>query len=238
MTPDQPWRMIAAAAAGDPEARAAFVEAFQPTIRAALERDLKGHLGQPDVIDDLVQEVFVECFKQGGALQRADPTRDFKSFLLGIVANIRRRAWEVHTRRRLEQEGEPHELPDDSGVSVTLDRRYAKELFRAALEHVKQRAVSARGRSFNAHDLLIRRYRDDEAPRAIAASIRSDGGECTAKQVSDAAGKAKDEFRDALETELRARHPDCSAEEISRMGAELLTLIAKGRSGVDSPPVW
>ena len=46
-----------------------------------------------EFVDDATQEVFVECFKQGGVLDQADPTRlkSFHAFLLGVVRNVCRR---------------------------------------------------------------------------------------------------------------------------------------------------
>ena len=43
-------------------------------------------------LDDVVQEVFLACFKEDGPLSRADPERPggFRAYLYGVVRNVAR----------------------------------------------------------------------------------------------------------------------------------------------------
>jgi DNA-directed RNA polymerase specialized sigma24 family protein len=60
-------------------------------IRYLAARWRGSHL-RPD-LDDAVQEVFVECFRQGGALEAAGDGRvpSFRAFLCGVVRNVAHR---------------------------------------------------------------------------------------------------------------------------------------------------
>ena len=77
--------------------------------------------------DGTVQEVFVACFRDGGALQRAQPDRrgGFRAYLYGIVRNVARRFEDRQARRRPEPGArlDPDRLPaDDSTLSRIFDR--------------------------------------------------------------------------------------------------------------------
>jgi RNA polymerase sigma-70 factor (ECF subfamily) len=68
------WTIIQAAAAGSAGDRADFALRYGPVVRDYFTHRWRTSSGQDD-IDDEVQEVFVECFKQGGILERAEPGR-------------------------------------------------------------------------------------------------------------------------------------------------------------------
>jgi len=86
------WTVIQAAAAGNAEERGRFARHYERAIRAYLGARWRGSRLLPQV-DDAVQEVFVECFKCGGVLDRADQKRSggFRPFLYGVVRNVARR---------------------------------------------------------------------------------------------------------------------------------------------------
>ena len=62
-------------------------------------------------VADAVQDVFLDCLRPGGALERADPARGtFRIYLHGIVRNVALRHERVH--RRLTRSPEvPADLP-------------------------------------------------------------------------------------------------------------------------------
>src|SRR5579862_7527640 len=78
---------------GDRLAITAIVQEHQRTVRSYLSRLA------PDAAtaDDLAQDVFLEAFQ---ALQRIDPQRDLKNYLLGIARNRARMAWRKQYARR------------------------------------------------------------------------------------------------------------------------------------------
>ncbi len=79
-------------------------------------------------LDDAVQEVFLTCFKTGGALDRLDPARPFRPFFCGVVRNVARQR-ETRRARRKEQHpssGFEAEIEaDEDGLSTVFDRAWA-----------------------------------------------------------------------------------------------------------------
>ena len=69
------WTVIREAAAGDAEARAEFVRIHAPTVRGYLRARWARHRLLRD-IDDAVQEVFLDCLRDGGALEMFKRIRD------------------------------------------------------------------------------------------------------------------------------------------------------------------
>src|SRR5207253_4468629 len=82
-------------------------------------------LPRPPDADDAAQDVFVECFRAGGLLEKADALRDsgFRAFLLGAARNIARR----HESRRRPADRLPDDLlADDTGPAEAFDRAWAR----------------------------------------------------------------------------------------------------------------
>src|SRR6516164_4906205 len=86
------WTVIRAAAAGSPADREELARRYLAVVRAYLAARWRGSHLRPD-LDDAVQEVFVECFRQGGVLEAAVDGRvsSFRAFLYGVVRNVARR---------------------------------------------------------------------------------------------------------------------------------------------------
>src|SRR5262245_65632746 len=86
------WTVIRAAAAGSPAGREELARRYLAVVRAYLAARWRGSPLRTD-LDDAVQEVFVECFRQGGALEAAGAGHvpSFRAFLYGIVRNVARR---------------------------------------------------------------------------------------------------------------------------------------------------
>ena len=84
------WTLIQGAAAGEAKDRETFALLYEPVLRAYLGARWK-HSPLLREMDDVVQDVFIECFKQGGALAGAGRrTRSgaFRAFLHGVVRNV------------------------------------------------------------------------------------------------------------------------------------------------------
>ena len=86
------WTVIHAAAAGSLSDREEFARRYLDTVRAYLSARWRGSPLLDD-LDDAAQEVFVECFRQGGAVEAAGAGRvpAFRAFLYGVVRNVARR---------------------------------------------------------------------------------------------------------------------------------------------------
>jgi DNA-directed RNA polymerase specialized sigma24 family protein len=101
---------------------------YLPVVKAYLAARWRGAEHEAD---DAAQDVFVECFRAGGLLQKADPERDggFRAFLLGAVRNVARRH---ETHRRIDAQL-PADLPaDDTGPAEAFDRAWARSLLKEA----------------------------------------------------------------------------------------------------------
>ena len=97
--------MIQAAAGGVEKDREAFAGWYGPAVRAYLGERWKSSpfIGS---LDDAVQEVFVECFKQGGVLERHDEISkgSFRAFFYGVVRNV---ALRIESRKTRTRESQP-----------------------------------------------------------------------------------------------------------------------------------
>ena len=98
------WTMIEAAAKGSQPDRDLFAKNFLPVVRSYLTARWKSG-ALLAMCDDAVQDVFVECFRSGGPLARADRERagGFRPFLFGVVRNIARRFEERQEQRQRKQ---------------------------------------------------------------------------------------------------------------------------------------
>jgi RNA polymerase sigma factor (sigma-70 family) len=163
------WTLIRQAADGDTAARDAFARRYEPVVHAYLGARWR-HSPLRHESDDAAQEVFLACFREDGALERADPDRgEFRGFLYGVVRNVARRFEERHNRNREHDAGSAFEAPaDDEALSVVFDRAWALALIRRATAlHARRAAGNGDGAARRA-DLLRLRFRDGLPIREIA----------------------------------------------------------------------
>src|SRR5438270_804413 len=118
------WTVIQAAAAGQSGPREEFARHYEPVVRAYLTARWPS---RGEDVDDAVQDVFLECFREGGALARVDPDRPggFRAFLYGVARNVARRTETARARRlQREQTGELEQEPmeDEPSLSALFDR--------------------------------------------------------------------------------------------------------------------
>ncbi len=218
------WTVIRDAAGGDPSARQVFAVRYERIVRAYLVARWGGSpLGQD--VEDAIQEVFVETFRDGGVLQRVDPESPggFRAFFYGVVRNVARRAEARHMRRRDQQPptGFFNESPDNAEqrLSRVFDRQWATTMMREAA--ARQRA-SAERKGADAQrrvELLRLRFYEARPIREIARLWDADPGELHREYA-----RARKEFREAL-TEVVGYHLPGSAEAIERECAHLLELL-------------
>ena len=215
------WTMVRGAAAGDAAARAAFAERYLPAVRAYLSaRWRSGPLAGE--IEDATQEVFVECFRDGGALARVEPSRagGFRGYLYGVVRNVALRA---EDRR-----GHPPPLPlpegeldsGDSSLSRDFDRAWAHGVMREAAARQTARAAKEGEAALRRVDLLRLRFQDGLPIREIAARWSADPA-----WVHHEYARARTEFRAAL-LEVVAEQHGGTPSEVERESAALLDLLA------------
>src|SRR3954452_20584454 len=125
------WTLLRDAAAGGEASRAEIAERYAPAVRAYLAARWRGSPRLAD-LDDAVQDVFVECLRDGGLLERAQADRPggFRAFLFGAVRNVARRAEARRARLLAREPGEVVDLQsipgDEEALSRVYDRAWAK----------------------------------------------------------------------------------------------------------------
>ncbi len=216
------WTLIRGAAGGEAQARREFARLYRPVVAAYL--GARWH-GTPlvDGVDDATQDVFVECFRDGGVLERADSKRPggFRAFLFGVTRNIALREETRRARRR--------EVPTDGVVSdlegqqtrasVAFDRAWARSVMRQAARIQEERARAVDDAAVRRVELLRLRFQDDLPIREIARSWDED-----AARLHHEYARARREFRAALKEAISFHHPG-SDDEIDAECARLLELL-------------
>lgn len=204
---DTCWTLLRAASSGNASARSSFSHLYADTIRGYLDTRWRGRILAAE-IDDAAQEVFLECFKSGGVLERAEPARgDFRGLLFGVTRNVARRFEERALERgRLRPEDSDwyqRIASDDPGQATLFDRSWARALVRRAKAMHRERALADGVAGRRRIELLERRFKGDEAIRSIAA----DWG-VPAQDVHNAYRKARTEFYTCLREVVAFHSPD------------------------------
>ena len=217
------WTLIEAAAAGDSGARGAFTGLYLDVVRGYLESRWRS-LPARQRVDDAVQDVFFECFRQGGPLDRVDRcgAAGFRSFLHAIVRHVALRHEEksrLQARRLGGEAADVEALPAaEASTSEVFDRAWA----RAVLRRARDRQRQAAGDDAEAQ-LLVRildaRFAEDLPIRVIAERI-----DRPADQVHGLYRRAREDFKRALREEV-AFHGNADPAEIERECLRILGML-------------
>jgi RNA polymerase sigma factor (sigma-70 family) len=212
------WTAIRAAASGDAAARDEFARRYETVIRGYLESRWRGRpLAQS--VDDAVQEVFVDCLRDDGALGRADSQAPggFRAFLYGVARNVARR----HEERRRAGASPPDFDPDaiegrEPTASRVFEKAWASALLAQAREEQARRAAAAGGDAVRRVELLRLRFEEGLPVRDIAARWAEDPA-----HVHHEYARARREFQEALRevvaSHLDAPRPAAVEEECARL---------------------
>jgi RNA polymerase sigma-70 factor (ECF subfamily) len=220
------WTVIEAAAAGTSESREEFAQRYRPVVRAALASRWRNS-GCLQELDDAVQDVFVECFKQGGILDRVERGRPggFRAFLYGVIRNV---AFRFETRRARMREQQPPKgmdlnqvRGDEKNLSWTFDRAWAVALLREAGSLMEQRAQGIAS-ACRRVELLRLRFQEGLPIREIAARWQAD-----AAALHHDYARARQEFKATLLEVLAFHHPGSAAETESEC-TNLLAILSQG----------
>jgi len=202
------WTLIRAAAGGSAKDRETFALLYEPVVRAYLgARWQQSPLLRE--IDDVVQDVFVECFKQGGALDRVEyRTRvgAFHAFLHGVVRNVAGRVEEKRELRRERQEQTGFEVRDFAADEEPLSRAFDRAWMMAPLRQaVRRQEEDARARGEAACrrvELLRLRFARDLRIREIAQQW-----DMPAETLHREYATAREEFKSSLRAVLEFHNP-------------------------------
>ncbi len=220
------WTLIQGAAAGRKDDREDFARRYVTVVRTYLAQRWKTSR-LIDELDDVVQEVFVECFRQGGVLDRIRENQpgSFRAFLYGVSRNVALRCERRIGRQRNHEpsSGLDSELlaSDEVTLSRVFDRAWALTLVRQAGSRQEERAKASGERARRRVELLRLRSRESLPIREIARRWGADAAE-----VHKEYARARKEFRSALDEILSFHHPGCSATEIEQKRAQVLDLLS------------
>jgi RNA polymerase sigma-70 factor (ECF subfamily) len=221
------WTVLQDAAGGDDAARAEFATRYAPLVRAYLGARWRG-TALIHELDDAVQDVFVECLRQGGMLQRADPGRPggFRAFLYGLVRNIALRIEQDRARRCVRQvtggmeDAGADALIAEESLSRLFDRAWARAIMRDAAARQAERAAREGEAALRRVELLRLRFHEGLPIRAIAQLWSVD-----AAALHHEYARARKEFKAALVEVMAFYHPGAPADA-ERECAELLDHLA------------
>src|SRR5436190_7388510 len=160
------WTVIRAAAAGSPADRDELGRRYLGAVRAYLGARWRDSPLRDD-LDDATQEVFVECFRAGGALDAVGAGRvpGFRAFLYGVIRNVARRF-----------EGRPVRaagpLPDlaaeDPSQSRLFERTWAQAVMAEAAGRQRRQAREHGPEAVRRVELLRLRFEEGLPIRMIA----------------------------------------------------------------------
>ena len=212
------WTVIRAAAAGSPAERAELARRYLGVVRAYLAARWRDSHRWVD-LDDAVQEVFVECFRQGGALEAAGAGRvpSFRAFLYGVVRNVARR---LESRLKLPAGPLPSIAADEEGLSRLFERSWAQAIMTEAAQLQQQRASERGPEAVQRVELLRLRFEEGLPVRAITQRWGT-----RAAELHHAYAKARQEFRAALLEVVAFHHPGSPAE-VEQEAASLLKALS------------
>src|SRR5262249_5511990 len=212
------WTVIRAAATGSPSDREELARRYLSVVRSYLAARWRGS-ALCDDLDDATQEVVVECFRQGGAVEAAGagPVPAFRAFLYGVIRNVARRfeSRPVRTAGPL-----PEIAADDASQSHLFDRTWAQAIMAEAARLQRQRAAEGGPEAVQRVELLRLRFEENLPIRAIAERWGTG-----AARLHHAHALARRGVRAGL-LGVVAVHPPGPAAEVAQEAAALLKALS------------
>jgi DNA-directed RNA polymerase specialized sigma24 family protein len=212
------------AAAGGDVPRAEFVSRYAPVVRSYLGARWRNSTLIQD-LDDTMQDVFVECLREGGLLERARADRPggFRAFLYGAVRKVALRVEVKWSRRTAREPADVLDLDSVPGREETLsrvfDRAWAKSVMREAAQRQSVLAAQSGQAAIYRVELLRLRFHEAMPIREIARLWDVD-----AASLHHEYARARQEFRSALQEVVSFHHPGPPGE-VDRECEHLLSLF-------------
>jgi RNA polymerase sigma-70 factor (ECF subfamily) len=173
--------------------------------------------------DDAVQEVFVDCLRPGGALERvrAEEGGGFRPYLRGVARKVALRI-EERARRRT-RTGPRHDLDhlEDDGASIAdeFDRAWARSIMGEAASRMRALAQERGDGALARVELLTLRFEENLPIRTIAERWQRDPAELHREYA-----KARREFRAAL-LDVVSFHLPASKRKVEEECEQLVRLF-------------
>jgi len=218
------WTLVQGAARGVEEDVDMFVRLYGPVIHSYVSARWPSPPLR-DTLEDAVQEVFVECFKEGGVLDRAGPESlgSFRAFLLGVARNVSLRFESRLSRDRdlvAAQEFNPDRMAaDEERLSLAFDRAWAKAILREAVARQAERAGILGPEALKRVELLRLRFQGGMKLRDIAKEWKVEHPWLRRQNA-----RALEEFEDALKEVIAYHYPNAPAEAEREMATILAAL--------------
>lgn len=216
------WTMIKAASRGDQDERGRFVSHYGPVLRGYLRLRWK-RLVRRSEVEDAVQETFLECFREGGALDHLDTQAPggFRAYIFGIARNVALRCERRFERAPQELGSEVEDgLPaSDTTPSAAFDRAWARSLLKHAADLMKTRAQELGEVAQRRVELLRLRFSESLPIREIAVRWGMEPEALYQEQY-----RARQEFKAALR-EVVGFHHGGSPEDIENECRRLQDLV-------------
>jgi RNA polymerase sigma-70 factor (ECF subfamily) len=215
------WTVIRGAAEGGARDREQFVRRYAPVIRAYLLARWRGGAPVGD-LDDAMQEVFLDCFRDGGALTRAEPRGEgsFHAFLFGVVRNVARRFERERAKAGRPLDSSFDEASGEPSPSDVFDRAWAKSLVRQAAARQELTARQQGPDAVRRVDVLRLRFQEGLPIRDIARRWDEDPA-----RLHHEYARARKEFLAALREVVKEHYPDVDG----RLDAECSRLLSSLR---------
>ena len=224
-SPSTCWTVVRAAIAGGESDRDAFARRYSPVVRAYLGARFRGS-GLLAELDDAHQEIFVELFKPGGALERfeAGAGGGFRAFLFAVARNVALRIERGRAQGLARGAGENGDLDalarDETSLSRAFDRAWAQGLLEEAYRRLEEQAARDGETALRRVELLRLRFREDLPIQEIAVRWKMD-----AAALHREYARARREFLRALHGTVAFHHPEATAGEVEREAAHLLEVL-------------
>jgi RNA polymerase sigma factor (sigma-70 family) len=218
--PTTSWTAVQSASTQDRRARSRFALRYAPVIRRYLASRWR-IATDSQLIDDGIQEVFVECFKRDGALERVRPGRDggFRAYLYAVTRNVAR-TLERQRRRVPAPTAELDREPEDGDrPSVAFDRAWARLVTADAMTEFRDSCSEPV--ELLQLEVLRLRYHEGLPPRQIAQRI----GGLDARRISKLIERGLRRYKACLLVVLRRSSPTATDRELERSCRELLQLL-------------
>lgn len=220
------WTLVQEAAGGVQAARARFAERYAPVVRATLAARW-ARSGLAAEIDDAVQDVLLDCLREGGALSRAAPHAGagFRAFLRGVARNVALRRERTHATARERADGSLIARAPDSGPEDALDRAFDREWARALVREAAERMrtwAEDRGEAARLRVTILElRFGSGLPTREIATRLGR-----PAKQVQKSYELARREF-EAMLRQVVVAHDPGSEDHLEAECRALLAALAE-----------
>jgi RNA polymerase sigma-70 factor (ECF subfamily) len=160
------WTVIRAAAAGSSADRDELARRYLGVVRGYLAARWRGSHWRHD-LDDAVQEVFVECFRQGGVLDAvgSDRVPSFRAIPYGVVRNVARR---FESRAAPAANLLPEIQDDEPSLSRLFERAWAQAIMAEAARLQRRWATERGPEAVQRVELLRLRFEENLPMRTIA----------------------------------------------------------------------